>query len=107
MIPQQRYEQVVRTLRIGARIPWSTIDQVLKAAGKTAEDLVHDVFAGATPAGPQPGDSCPCGGSLVIRTSRRQGSCQVQHLRCGTCGRRADHRRVVPAFLIRRQRKGV
>lgn len=104
--PQTAYASLVALLRAGARLPPASIREALAAAGKTYEALVNEAFVATVAPGPQPGDPCECGGSIVVRTSRRQGNCQVQFLHCPKCGQSAG-RRVVPATAIRRRRKSV
>jgi hypothetical protein len=104
--PADAYGRLVTAVRSGLRFRPATIRQILESAGKTYEALVLDALADSRPEGPEPGDLCECGGALVIRTSKRQGNCQVQWLACSECGRPAG-KRVTAGQAIRRRRKRV
>jgi predicted RNA-binding Zn-ribbon protein involved in translation (DUF1610 family) len=105
MTAEQEYQNLVEVLRWGRPRPaLEEIGRIRKAAGRTVDDLVSDVFGEARTA--EPGDACPqCGGRVVIRTSRRCGNSQVQVFRCGDCGWHPPRdRRIVPGRIIRRRR---
>jgi hypothetical protein len=104
----ESYADLVRFIRAGGRVLPCDLRAILAESGKSAEALLldaHGASSGGT--GAAPGDKCPCGACIVVRSSKRRGTCQVQRLKCPACGR--DHgRHVAPAAVIRRrQRRGV
>ena len=79
------YRDLIRSLQRGEQPPVDDVEAVLRAAGKTAGDLVRDWLRDPPP---RPGDRCArCGGTIkVLNTRRICLNLRAQYVGCGTCG---------------------
>jgi len=77
------YHTLLDALRTGARIDPATIAPILAAEGRTADDLLADLFSDR-PA--RSGDPCPrCGRRLQVVNSVRLAGRRVRYLGCRGC----------------------
>ena len=89
------YRDLVKAIRSGslAGVDGGIARQILADAGKTADDLMGDLFAGGSCL---PGDPCPsCNGWLKILNSRIVAGRRVQYVGCGSCGFRPRGNKLV------------
>jgi len=100
------YSRLVEVLGRGGKLPLASIEETLAAAGRSAEELVRDVFGEDGSAMPWPGKPCPhCrGGRLRIYRSERLARTVRQYFDCGACRRRPEHyTRCLPSAAVPRR----
>ena len=85
------FEDLVARLHAGEKISVERIGQVLVESGTGWRELVAAILSRPG----RPGDRCPCGGKVRVRSSRGLGRWRLQILDCGKCGR-SHGRRTVP-----------
>ncbi|MCX7429057.1 MAG: hypothetical protein NTW96_25950 [Planctomycetia bacterium] len=98
------YDEMLRALQSGQRLPAEVIDATLAAAGRTVADLAADLLAGVA-AGPGPGAVCPAcrrGILKAVSCKPRGPEVSVQYIACDQCTFRT--KRIIPSSEIRRRK---
>lgn len=101
--PAVRYAKLVQAARSGVKFPPALIRGILAESGHSSEELLLDALGCQSAPGPQPGDVCECGGTLIVTNTKRHGQFRHQYLSCNGCHRAAG-KRAIPEGAIRHRK---